>query len=47
MLRESGIKNVSSKDIKMAFEKFDTDHDGTISKKEMKVFIRTMGGFWK
>lgn len=35
---------ISTRDIKKAFDEFDTDKSGTISKDEMKVFIRSMTG---
>ena len=40
------MDKVSSKDIKKAFDDFDADKNGTMSKEEMKEFIRIMGGIW-
>ena len=46
VLKESGMK-VSSRDIRNAFIEYDTDKSGTMSKDEMKKFIRIVTGIWK
>ena len=44
VLKESGIDHIQSKDLKKAFEDFDEDKSGAISKDEMKVLIRLLTG---
>lgn len=43
-MKESGIAKISSKDLKKAFDDFDEDGSGAISKEEMKVLIRMLTG---
>ena len=44
VLKECGIDNVRSADIKKAFEEFDEDKSNSISKDEMMVFVRLITG---
>jgi Ca2+-binding EF-hand superfamily protein len=44
VMKESGIDNIRSRDLKKAFDDFDEDGSGAISKDEMKVLIRMLTG---
>ncbi len=43
-MKESGVSKVSKHEIKKAFDDFDEDGSGGISKEEMTVLIRMLTG---
>eukprot|EP00347_Sterkiella_histriomuscorum_P010822 403374794 len=44
VMKESGMEKISTAELKKAFDDFDTDGSGAISKDEMKVLIRMLTG---
>ena len=44
VMKESGMEKISSSEIKKAFDDFDTDGSGAISKDEMKELVRMLTG---